>query len=162
MIHVKVAHEIFKEAPGLEEVVSFGPTAFKEGSSSESPELFRSSATDLDGSRHAFMNPTDIKADRERKKKAEMARLWNQFFEDNSPPRASLKKKRMTMTMAEIIKGIDKIGESALVDYLVLLTELVKFRSTHKGMIMDKDGHDLRMRVMEEVQYLLSSSRRRS
>ncbi|KAI8444529.1 hypothetical protein BY996DRAFT_6624790 [Phakopsora pachyrhizi] len=55
-------------------------SAFKEGSSSESPELFRSSATDLDGSRHTFMSPTDIKADRERKQKAEMARFWNQFF----------------------------------------------------------------------------------
>ncbi|CAH7678456.1 hypothetical protein PPACK8108_LOCUS12986 [Phakopsora pachyrhizi] len=33
---------------------------------------------------------------------AEMTRLQKQFFEDDSPHRASLKKKRMTMTMAEV------------------------------------------------------------
>ncbi|KAI8457621.1 hypothetical protein BY996DRAFT_8423635 [Phakopsora pachyrhizi] len=65
-------------------------------------------AIDLDGSRHAFMNPMDIKADRERKRKAEMARLRNQFFEDDSSPWASLKKKRMTMTMA----GVKDLGET--------------------------------------------------
>ncbi|CAH7670611.1 hypothetical protein PPACK8108_LOCUS5343 [Phakopsora pachyrhizi] len=36
------------------------------------------------------------------KREAEMTRLQKQFFEDDSPHRASLKKKRMTMTMAEV------------------------------------------------------------
>ncbi|KAI8461038.1 hypothetical protein BY996DRAFT_6452572 [Phakopsora pachyrhizi] len=169
-------------------------SAFEEGLSSESPEPFRSSATDLDRSRQAFMNPTDIKADRERKWKAEMARSRNQFFEDDSPPWASSKKKRMTMTMAgvknlvwwikmilmrfqaklqtwldsinndkrilwtltsEVVKyhvkkdkvTIPKASQELQQDYqgnrqdsyLVLLTELVKFRSTHKDISMEKD-----------------------
>ncbi|CAH7681926.1 hypothetical protein PPACK8108_LOCUS14603 [Phakopsora pachyrhizi] len=45
---------------------------------------------------------------------AEIARLRNQFFEDDSPPWASLKKKRMTMTMAGVKNlgrgGAEKIG----------------------------------------------------
>ncbi|CAH7686841.1 hypothetical protein PPACK8108_LOCUS21546 [Phakopsora pachyrhizi] len=36
------------------------------------------------------------------KREAEMTRLQKQFFEDDSPHWASLKKKRMTMTMAEV------------------------------------------------------------
>ncbi|CAH7670800.1 hypothetical protein PPACK8108_LOCUS5536, partial [Phakopsora pachyrhizi] len=65
-------------------------------------------AIDLDERRHAFMNPMEVKADRGHKRKAEMARLWNQFFEDDSPPWASLKKKRMTMTMG----GVKNLGET--------------------------------------------------
>ncbi|CAH7674670.1 expressed protein [Phakopsora pachyrhizi] len=41
---------------------------------------------------------------------AEMTRLQKQFFEDDSPHRASLKKKRMTMTMAEGRGGAENIG----------------------------------------------------
>ncbi|CAH7669052.1 expressed protein [Phakopsora pachyrhizi] len=65
---------------------------------------------DLDGSRHAFMNPTDVKVDRERKRKAEMARLRNQFFGDDSPPQAGLNKRKRMMTMARA-KNLDEMTE---------------------------------------------------